>query len=138
MLRKKQGSVDWQWLDKPRINLPGMTPCASPGLSHVLEKLCGNLLWLRGIVLPFTPCFSNGDWSDPVFCLFVISFLVSYSQRRREHVVRDYVLSVVTTANKNCKVLWCIHLWLQDPLFGFNKLASQKFAHLNSSCWPYG
>lgn len=57
---------------------------------------------------------------------------------KKQHVIRDYALSVVRTANKNCKVLWCIYLWLQDTLFGFNKLASQKFAHLNSSCLPYG
>lgn len=72
------------------------------------------------------------------FVYLVSPAFVGYSQRKKEHVIRDYALPVVTTANKNCKVLWCIYLSLQDPLFGFNKLASQKFAHLNSSCLPYG
>lgn len=115
-----------------------MALCTNPGLSHIPDNICGNLLWLRGSVFPFTACFSNSDYSDPVFCVFVISGLAGYSQRKKQHVIRDYALSVVGTANKNCKVLWCIYLWLQDTLFGFNKLASQKFAHLNSSCLPYG
>lgn len=72
------------------------------------------------------------------FVYLISPVFVGYSQRKKEDVIRDYALPVVTTANKNCKVLWCIYLSLQDPLFGFNKLASQKFAHLNSSCLPYG
>lgn len=91
------------------------------------EELCSHLLHVSATATAQTLSF-----------IFVISCLLCYSQRKKQHVIRDYALSVVTIANKNCKVLWCIYLWLQDPLFGFNKLASQKFAHVNSSCLPYG
>lgn len=95
------------------------------------------ICWLQGAVFLFTACSSHGTHSDPV-CWVCVACLAGCSQRKEKHATGDHALSVVTAANKSCKVLWCIYLWLQDPLLGFNKLASQKFVHLSSSCLPYG
>lgn len=100
------------------------------------ENICGNLLTSRNcfpIYCMFQPWHALRSCVLSIFCL--PSRLLS---KKKEHVTGDYALSVVMGTNKSCKVLWCIYLWLQDPLLGFNKLASQKFAHLSSSCLPYG
>lgn len=88
-------------------------------------------------MLPFTTCFSSKYHSDLVFCVFIISCLVSYTQKEEQHILRHYALSVMIKTDKSCKVLRHIYLCPQGFLFGFNNFVSQKFSHLNHSCLPY-
>lgn len=113
-----------------------MVFCLRPGFSQ-FPKTSVVICWLQGSVFLFTACFSHGTHSDPV-CWVFVACPAGYSQKRKsmsqetmhyqwwwEKIKAARCYDVFTF---DCKIL----------CFGFNKITSQKFAHLSSSCLPYG